>query len=212
MNEDWRAGSPITDALERTFRYLQYLSPPSWIHGTRPHAQGKEHAVVRGRAIEYFVLVCLAVECICLIALLLVPVFAWPVMLIMSWRVADIFQVCVNVTLFDRLRIKSGTHKVAAHTRIVLLTIWNFFELCFCFGIMYSTSMLPLSRKDDWIDPFYFSAITQLTIGYGDVCPLGPTRIVALIQGMLGFLLAVLVITRVVGALPRIESELDNAA
>jgi len=40
-------------------------------------------------------------------------------------------------------------------------------------------------------DSFYFSAITYLTVGYGDFCPLGIDRWIAGIEGFVGvFLMA----------------------
>ena len=36
---------------------------------------------------------------------------------------------------------------------------------------------------------FYFSGVTLLTIGYGDISPLGIGRIVAIVQALIGYLL-----------------------
>jgi Ion channel len=47
---------------------------------------------------------------------------------------------------------------------------------------------------------FYFSVITQLTIGYGDVCATGWLRIIAAGQGLIGALFVVAVLGRAVSA------------
>jgi len=46
--------------------------------------------------------------------------------------------------------------------------------------------------------PFYFSFVTQTTLGYGDVKPLGWTRLVAAVQVFIGVLLVTLILARAV--------------
>ena len=55
------------------------------------------------------------------------------------------------------------------------------------------------------ITGFYFSFITQLTIGYGDVSPKGWLRLVVVLQGLIGFLFVVSVLVRAIAALPPVH-------
>jgi hypothetical protein len=56
----------------------------------------------------------------------------------------------------------------------------------------------PITRP---ITAFYFSIITQLTIGYGDVYPRGWLRLVVAAQGLIAALFVVSVFARAIGAL-----------
>jgi len=51
--------------------------------------------------------------------------------------------------------------------------------------------------------PFYFSFVTQTTLGYGDVKPLGRTRLVAAVQVFIGVLLVTLILARAVSDVGR---------
>lgn len=50
----------------------------------------------------------------------------------------------------------------------------------------------------NFIHSFYFSGVTLLTIGYGDVTPIGIGRIVALIQALIGYVLPTAFVLRLV--------------
>jgi hypothetical protein len=62
----------------------------------------------------------------------------------------------------------------------------------------------------DSFDPFYFSAITQLKIGYGDVVPTEGLRVVAAAQGLLGFMLGVFAISRVIAFLSKTRTVIGD--
>lgn len=49
-----------------------------------------------------------------------------------------------------------------------------------------------------WWRSFYFSGVTVLTIGYGDVIPLGVGRLFALLQALIGFILPTAFVLKVV--------------
>ena len=46
-----------------------------------------------------------------------------------------------------------------------------------------------LSLLEQLYECFYFSGVTMLTIGYGDLAPVGLGRILALVQALIGFIL-----------------------
>lgn len=45
------------------------------------------------------------------------------------------------------------------------------------------------SVAEDMLRSIYFSGVTMLTIGYGDIIPVGPARMIAIIQALIGYLL-----------------------
>lgn len=211
---------PLTHLLTLFFRLLQLLSPATWLLKTRAATQAKFQTgnpraltVRRSCLIDVYILAWLAIE-----GALVTTVTVWSsasprwwVTCFATWRLIDIFQTSMNVTVFDRLRMKSGPHYIASAERIAILSLWNYGESIVCFGALYANHHASLARtvanaKIDLLDPFYFSAITQLTIGYGDVAPLGGLRAVASAQGLLGFVLGVFAIARVLAFLPKAQS------
>jgi voltage-gated potassium channel Kch len=130
----------------------------------------------------------------------------WAFKAVAAYRIFDILQTTLNVNLFAPLRRHAKPHYVASLARMVLLAIWNFLEIMICFAALYysnRTSFRPQLVNPG--DAIYFSAITQLTIGYGDFLPLGPVRLMAALQGFLGFLLALFALSRIIAFLPRTE-------
>jgi len=127
----------------------------------------------------------------------------WSATLIAVWRIVNILSIAVNMALFDGLRRKSP-HVMASAVRTIILTSINYIEVIACFGVAYAAFPSLLKHADDrFADALYFSAITQLTIGYGDVVPSGIGRLVAVIQGMFGLWFGLLILSRFVNALPR---------
>lgn len=63
-------------------------------------------------------------------------------------------------------------------------------------------------QADDWFDPLikplYFSAITLLSVGYGDITPFGWSRVVAVIEAMIGYLLPATLVIQYVHSFRRI--------
>ncbi|MGM8213736.1 ion channel [Virgibacillus sp. W0430] len=49
-----------------------------------------------------------------------------------------------------------------------------------------------------FIHSFYFSGVTLLTIGYGDITPVGIGRLVVLIQALIGYILPTAFVLRIV--------------
>ena len=120
-------------------------------------------------------------------------------------RIADIIQITGNISLFDRLKINWRYYYIENTVRTILLSLINFVEFIICFGYLYCV----LGRNDKWLhfkesiyDGYYFSGVTQLTIGYGDIAPMGPVKYLALFQGFIGFLFTILILGRFIALLP----------
>jgi hypothetical protein len=208
--------SPITWMLERLFAGLQSLSLASLLFGTREQSQALftsptkkvKETIRRSRAIEAYIVVWFVLDAL---AIAIIPwlsdPYIWITAAIMGYRVFDIVQTALNVNLFAPLRLPARQHYIASLARMVILAIWNFIEMVVCFAAIYLVNRHrfgpPLTTR---IDGLYFSAITQLTIGYGDIVPLGSMRAVAPLQGLLGFLLALFALSRLVAFLPRTDA------
>jgi hypothetical protein len=215
--------SPFTDFAVWLFQVLKWVSPWTWVSKLDPHLKNRSDLLpeevnspnfTRRRVIliDRYVAVWIAIE-ISLCALVL-----WFPHLSQFWicviiaaalvRIIEIIQVTVNVAVFDRL--KRRDNKVASFVRLVVLSFVNFLELCICFGLLYASDWHRLSGAGRSATAFYFSAITQVTIGYGDVYPTGWLRIIAACQGIISLVFAALVFSRFVGTLPRINAILEG--
>ena len=62
------------------------------------------------------------------------------------------------------------------------------------FGLIKTKSLHPSGTQP--VTAFYFSIITQLTIGYGDVYATAWLRIIAAAQGLIGALFVIVVLGR----------------
>jgi hypothetical protein len=204
----------LTYGIERCFFYLQYLSLANILFQTRTTNQDrfatKEiiRTVTRRRSnqIELYAIGWLIVE---------IGLVAWSpragvcahraIDVFATYRIFDVLQVAINIALFDRLRRGDKPHYVAVLVRMLVLSLWNFFELALCFGILYSNHLSLLKSAASTGDAYYFSMITQLTIGYGDINPTSYLKAVAMTQGAVGFFFGILVLSRFVGLLPKLQ-------
>ncbi len=62
-------------------------------------------------------------------------------------------------------------------------------------GLLMNRSGTPFTQL---LDSIYFSVITMTTIGYGDITPVGFARLIVAIQGVSGYFLLALVVTKLV--------------
>jgi len=128
----------------------------------------------------------------------------WPpcfiVTFVCSVRIAEIFLCNTNIAIFRA----AANPTVASMVRTLVLMIINNCELFLCFAGIYAAHSQLLSSKCPW-DALYFSGTTQLTIGYGDVVPTRWLRGVAVIQGWLGMMFALLILGRLVGIMPALK-------
>ena len=84
--------------------------------------------------------------------------------------------------------------------RSLVLAAINYVDLMLWFGLIYALNYQLLNGAGQPATAFYFSVITQLTIGNGDVSPTGWLRIIAAAQGLIGALFVIVVLGRAVSA------------
>lgn len=58
-----------------------------------------------------------------------------------------------------------------SHRRNLLLLLFNYLEICFCYAVIYGTQHLLKGDITGYVDYLYFSVVTSTTIGYGDIAP-----------------------------------------
>lgn len=103
--------------------------------------------------------------------------------------------------IFVRLNLESGKSFYSIAT-YVLVFVWITFLVSILLNISQinnwgtlsydcSKNLGPQLNESVSKEFFYFSATTILTIGYGDICPLGFSRVLASITGFLGMFMYV---------------------
>lgn len=197
-------------ALERLFYFLQRLSLSRLVVGGFTDATalgGSAAAQKRARRVERYIIVWTVLELLTFSFLYQLSDWLLYVALVaLAYRSFEIFQTLINFNVFEHLTRRSQSKQFSAiMSRLVLLTIWNYLEIMLCFSTYYASHV---ARFKDFTSPIgrsaavYFGAVTQLTIGYGDICPLAETRIIAVVQGMVGFVIALFALGRVISMLP----------
>ncbi|MFC2134444.1 ion channel [Bacteroidota bacterium] len=213
--------SPITYTFERIFFYLQYVSIANLMFKTRTDIHNenintseeefKNATKKRGRKIDYYVICCLLVEFTAVITVgLFCNIFDKIIIVICVYRVVDIFQSTINMNIFDHLRVSRKLHQTANTIRSLILSILNYIEIAFCFSIVYFINRDLLYGYSDKLSAIYFSIITQLTIGYGELHPLGYLRYIVVIHSIFGFLFAILILARLISFVPSVTSVFDK--
>jgi hypothetical protein len=61
-----------------------------------------------------------------------------------------------------------------SYRRSMLLLLFNYFEITFCFAVLYANLNCLNKPFTHWFDPIYFSIVTTSTIGYGEFYPITP--------------------------------------
>jgi hypothetical protein len=200
--------------LERLFTWLQSCSLGYRLIGgrtsiIRPDLKDEERKRIskaRGRKVEIYLGGWLLAEAaaVGLVANNIEPRWAFIWVALAAYRVFDILQATINITIFDPLRTLGKQTYFLALVRTLVMSFINFIELAICFGTIYAHRLIELDKAQNWRSAYYFSFITQLTIGYGDVSPRGFTRAIAVSQGMVGFFFGLVVLGRFISFLPRI--------
>lgn len=214
--------SVIAYGIERFFRSLQFMPFQCFI-SNRPDIQRLDSFVdpskrenttkTRSHRVDLYIFIWFMVELMAVVTLCLVgwrPTYLILVVRILgALRIIDIIQVNVNIVLFDRLRIEKDYY-MASLVRTIVLTMLNYFQMLVWFGLIYCTILNDLKNANDWTDAFYFSIITQLTIGYGDIAPLRSAKLIAVGQGIIGFFFMVLILARFITILPKVKTLLGD--
>lgn len=74
-----------------------------------------------------------------------------------------------------------------------------YFMLSFDESLLVEIGQVPTySVRDALYRSFYFSGVTMLTIGYGDIIPIGIGRLLAVIQALIGYILPATFVWKVV--------------
>ncbi len=115
----------------------------------------------------------------------------------------------VNITFYNLrsalLEDPTPSGQYRSFKRSLALGLVNYAELILCFTAVYAWQPHMLIHhgafSTDWFSPLYFSAITQLTIGYGDITPSGWVRPISCVQGICGLLLLVVTVGLMVSTL-----------
>lgn len=209
----------LSALLERLFFSLQYVSPANIFFKTRKQSQEsakspeerQQKFLWRSKQIERYVLTLLILE-VAAFLVVAIPVRFLPTLalVIAAWRVLDLFQASINIAVLDHLRVRARSAYVASSVRTALLSLINFGESILCFAVIYAFDIRNLSGAVGRRDSLYFSVITQLTVGYGDLKPQGPLRLVAACQALLGFVLAVVLIARLISLLPPLKGFVES--
>ena len=212
-----REVSPFSFLYERIFYFLHLYSPERLFTASLIDIQhhfadpGERRAASRrrDRFIEFYIFFWFVVEISIafLYPLLAETIWKIPLLCLIGIRILDIFQITVNSSIFDRIRLNWRDHYAESVPRTLILAVWNYLELILCFGAIYSHfhHLGFLHDAAGAFDPYYFSAVTQLTIGFGDIHPGGPAKIVTILQGFTGFLFQLLILGRIVALLPEIK-------
>jgi potassium channel LctB len=215
-----RSISPISYAVERVFHLLARFSPERLAGPTRVRIQ-LAHADTasrlsaarrRGRRVEAYLGVWLAIETVAVVfgTTCRNPWITGIFTVLAAGRILDIIQITGNISLFDRLKINWRYYYLENTVRTVLLSLVNYLEFILCFGFIYCVAGRGgrlLLFPESAFDGYYFSGATQLTIGYGDIAPHGWVKYLALFQGFLGFLYAILILGRFISLLPESMEE-----
>jgi len=217
--KELREYSFIAYAMERFFWILMYLSPVDWFLSSKMELQEKfdrgDNAIKekltkkRGKEIELYMCICILAEILILLLVNIVlrdyRLIKYLLLIPIAVRLLDIFQTNVNISVFAHLRTRKphGRQYIATPVRLLVLVAINYLEIILCFGIIYSVFISNIQCHTHWADALYFSVITQLTIGYGDLRPTEFLRLAVCVQGMLGLLFTVLIISRIINLVPQ---------
>jgi hypothetical protein len=208
---------PITNAIANIFAFLQrYMS--DFFLGNRRFEELKDNpdpnlaterelmTIKRAKVIDRYILFFLLIEIIiwCFIHFGVPNWLSYVFLALIIYRVIDIVQINANISLFDAFK-KGKTIYVASAVRTIINVIVNFFELIICFGYLYY--FFGDKFIGNYNGPVYFSAVTQLTLGFPDEQKLTDiARIISVIHLVFAYFFGILIIGRFISLLPSIKT------
>ena len=209
----------ITRSVAGFFRLLQKVSISQLFISNRVDAfnrsdfqhqtaeKRKIEAIRRAKRVDLFICSCIGFEILGVIiggtSFGHTIIVRWLLEIVVILRLIDIVQVNINLSLFDVLRTGKDYHYMASVVRSIINVMINYFEIILCYGIVYGFCEPHLDKAKNWLDAFYFSAITQVTVGFGEMMPRGVLRWVTVSQFLLGYFFTALIIGRFISLLPQ---------
>ena len=93
--------------------------------------------------------------------------------------------------------------------RIVVIALINYVEVVVAFAVLYAMNRDFAFAKTQGAlhgpgDALYFSAISGLTVGYGDIVPTGASRTYVVAEVFTGMFLLAVLVGRMLGSMERI--------
>lgn len=119
-------------------------------------------------------------------------------MIVWGILVGIVFVMVGSLIAFMNKREEQRRHFSVKHFNTLILV---YFVVMIGFGLLYfvlSSEGLPilkddLLRQDSVVDrlahSIYFSGVTLMTVGYGDITPVGIGRVLALVEALIGYVL-----------------------
>ncbi|MGD9159427.1 MAG: potassium channel family protein [Desulfobacteraceae bacterium] len=156
--------------------------------------------------IDNYVVICFVVEVI-FYSFSGIPLFhslwaKWALFGLFTLKALEITAVAMKVSVLSRVgRPKKEKRHIGSHERMIVLAMINYLELIVIFATFYRLFQNKLLGATTFYDPLYFSVMTQLTIGYGDITPLGALKILVCVQCLIGLFVLVGVIARYIALL-----------
>lgn len=194
----------IAKILERLF-YWVGCGTSGWIIGVRIHTTEEHDVMKRARRVDALITSCFLTGFALVLALPVLPRFPWIIraliVFLVIWRLVDIIQCHTNMLIFDHLRKQTGL-RTASVTRNLVNSFIGYIEILFIFAVLYGLNLSNLIGAVSAYDGIYFSVISQLTIGYGDIHPTQMVKGLAMAQGVIGFFYGLMILGKIVSLMP----------
>jgi len=132
----------------------------------------------------------------------------WILWFVGLWRAYEIVVNQANVLFAtDReMTVEKAEIPVKEPRRLLLVALFNYIEIAFWFAALYRTAAgsfecnISLASRSTAL---YYSLVTMVTLGYGDITPTDRTGVGLVIAHIIvGMFLMLMVLARFVGALP----------
>jgi hypothetical protein len=198
--------SPFVRIFDSAFRAAGFLCPSKWLFLLIGGYRATEVQLIA--AFDKYLTTWLLVEILCLVFVRWISDQALLAVMLVSVagaRIIDIVHVSMSVLLYGRFR-DGDRYVVASLRRSLLINSINFLELLILFAFIYYGSLRADFRPElsSFLDSIYYSAVTQLTLGYGDCVPVSShARLLAIGQAVCGYFFTILIFGRVVALLPK---------